>query len=259
MSLERRVLGLITAALLLGTAACKPTTAEESALQSEGVAARPQWIKAPQVIVRTIRTSWKIEMSEADEASYVGSVYGLLGGTSVATMKSPLSKPNILFVLATERLSGWIAERLIGKQLADQESNRRSVFEGLETASIPDRDRCFEDDSKSWCDVDDGITVGSLASAGIDPASLTKAWRKRLMHNIQDLGDYLGLEVDNLLLVEGSPEGHAVAHLLDQVFLKELAGGASAMREQRAWEGVLVALLMSGGFYFEAPLNDQGA
>jgi hypothetical protein len=259
MKLKQRILRLVIIAGLVASVACKPTTPEDSSLQSEGTTARPQWIKAPQIIVRTIRTSWGLEMSETDEASYVGSVYGLLGGTSVATMTSPLSKPNILFVLATERLSGWIAERLVSKQIADQEANRRSVFEGLETTSMPDRDSCFADDSKLWCDVDDGIAVGSLAKAGVDPGSLGKSWRKKLMHNIQDLGDYLGLEVDNLLLVDGAPEGHAAAYLLDQVFLKALAGEATAAREQRAWEGVLVALLMSGGFFFAAPLIDQGA
>lgn len=252
----KTIAGILVVAVL-GVGGCKQSAPGGSEVKAGGVPApRPQWIKAPQTIARTVTVSWGIQMDEMTQNDYIGSVYALLGGTSVATMHSPLAKPNELYVLATERLSSWIAKQLVEKQAAAEGASKRSVFEGLETTAVPDSGNCFKDDAKAWCDYDDDVKLSTLTEKSLTPATLTKEWRKRLMHNIQDVGDFLGLEVDNKLTMEGGAEGHACAYLLDQVFLKSLGEGAvTAEKEKAAWERVVLTLMMSGGFYFEAPLS----
>jgi hypothetical protein len=94
-----------------------------------------------------------------------------------------------------------------------------------------------------------------LSRAGVDTASLSKAWKKRLVHNVQDVGEFMLLAIDDTLKMPGQ-DRHAAEYLIDEVFLKRLGPGpVTPEAEREAWREVVYTILMSGGFYLEAPVE----
>ncbi len=214
---------------------------------------RPTWIKSPESIEGTITSAWGLQVSEAERWKYLQSIYSMLGGTQVLSSKSLVDQPNELFALGLDNLSGWLSGRLVDKETALEAEAKEHSFDGL---SLSDEDAgCFADDGKDWCDLKDGVRLDSLAKAGVDPkAPLSKEWKKRLMHNVQDIGEFMLLAIDNTLKMPGG-QRHAADYLVSEVFVPSFPGGAPATVEQEktAWKNVIYTILMSGGFYLEAP------
>lgn len=234
-------------------AGCRTSSSSGTLAGPEGpVHTRPGWIKSPEAIEGTITQAWGINIDSKDRTRYLQSMYSLLGGTLVLNTRSLVDQPNELFVIGLDNLSDWLADKLLEKQ--KELAGKDYVFEGL-GFSTDDAASCFDDDAKDWCDFRDGVKVTSLSDQGIDPASLPKSWKKRLMHNVQDIGEFMLLAVDNTLKMPGG-ERHAAEYLIDEVFLKTYASGPkTAEGERAAWREVIYTILMSGGFYLEAPVD----
>lgn len=212
------------------------------------------WIKSPESIEGTITKAWGLTISEQEEWQYLDSVYSLIGGTMVSQHEALVRDPNELFVMSLDNLSGFLAHKLIVQEAKLEGAVQPYLFEGLRL-SLPDTG-CFDDDTKEWCDVIDGVKADSLSIAGLTTAALTKAWRKRLMHNIQDIGEFMYLSIDNQLMMGDGSGRHSCSYLLDEVFLPALGTGAvTPEMEAKAWEGVIHTILLSGGFYLEAPAS----
>lgn len=241
---------------LVALVGCR-TPGSKSALKAgnEGPAyARPGWIKTPEAIEGTITKAWGLSLTEKDRWKYLQSMYSMLGGTLVLNTKSLVDQPNELFVLGLDNLSTWLAGRLVEKQGELTGQSKTYLFEGLGFAE-EDSGNCFADDAKDWCDFLDGVKLTSLTDGNVNPASLSKQWKKRLMHNIQDVGEFMLLAVDNTVKMPGS-EKHAAQYLLDEVFLPTFGGAAATKeKEAEAWKNVAYTILMSGGFYLEAPVE----
>ena len=80
---------------------------------------------------------------------------------------------------------------------------------------------CYNDDSIEWCDCFDGIGLNQYHAGDKETLRTDKPARKRLMHNIQDIGDFLGVAIDNgLPLVDYQ---HAPQYLLNEIFIPNLA------------------------------------
>lgn len=249
--MNKRMSCLALSALTL-LAGCRTTASRVSEGEGGGpTQTRPTWIKSPEAIEGTIHDAWGLRMTDEERFRYLQSIYSILGGTMVHNYRSLVSQPNELFLLGLENLSRWIATQLVAKEAAQA----NAVFEGLGFASADAG--CFADDAKPWCDFKDGVTLTSLTDNGLDPSSLSLEWKKRLMHNVQDVGEFMLLAVDNTLKIPGT-EMHAAQYVLDDVFLDALQGGpVTAERERAAWERVIYVILLSGGFYLEAPPQSE--
>lgn len=244
------VVALCISAVVSG---CRTTSSQALDGQAGGpTQTRPTWIKSPEAIEGTIHDAWGLEMSDEDKFRYLQSIYSILGGTMVHSYRSLVSQPNELLLLGVENLSRWIAAQLILKEAGQG----NAVFDGLGLAS--DDGGCFADDAMPWCDFKDGVKLTSLSDAGVDVDQLSLEWRKRLMHNVQDIGEFMLLAIDNTLKLPGT-ETHAAQYVLDEVFLDALRGQPlTAQAERAAWERVIYVILLSGGFYLEAPPQTHG-
>lgn len=218
---------------------------------------RPTWIKSPEAIEGTIVQAWGIEMSEKERWKYLQSMYSMLGGTLVQNTRSLVDQPNELFLLGLDNLSSYLSMKLVEKQAAAEGSNGDHSFDGLGLSSA-DAGNCFDNDANDWCDFQDSVKTNSLTKANVNAAAMPKSWRKRIMHNIQDIGEYMLLAIDNTVKMPGTDQ-HAAQFLLDSVFIDTLKGGpVTAEKEQAAWKNVIYTIMMSGGFYLEAPAEGSG-
>ena len=152
---------------------------------------------------------------------------------------------------------------------------------------LPDNYGCFDDATKNWCDTDDKITTGMYSAKdkerllGLLDPDLASSERKRLMHNIQDIGDFLGVTIDNLLTITDSETdseySHVPHYLLDAVFIPNLDDPlddppkctnekSSDNRyidplprcDIQAWKQVVHTILMSGPFFMYLPNRSVG-
>lgn len=255
----KKLLRLSLLPVLLAAACRTPGGADLKANPTGPTQTRPTWIKSPEAIEGTIVQAWGLTLTEKDRWKYLQSIYSMLGGTQVLSSKSLLDQPNELFALGLDNLSGWLSVRLAEKEAALEATGKEQSFDGL-GLSEDDAGACFKDDAKDWCDFRDGVKIGALTTAGVDPAALSKEWKKRLMHNVQDIGEFMLLSIDNQLMM---PVGgrHAAAFLVDDVFLPTLKaqGALTAKSEEAAWGAVIYTILMSGGFYLEAPPDANAA
>lgn len=125
----------------------------------------------------------------------------------------------------------------------------------------PIDDGCFTDDSKDWCDFDDQIVLGMFDKNNF-PQS--KEQRKRVMHNIQDIGDFLRVTIDNRVTVDAKCNGdtdcqHAPQYLLDNVFISALQPSTAKVAGDRlAWQQVIYTILLSGPFFTNIEFNIGG-
>ena len=237
------------------TMSCKKPP-EESSLKAGGpTTIRNPYIRSPESIEGTLTKSWEIEISLEEKIKYINPLYDFLGGVKVSQFQSTLSLPNGLYVVAINSLSEFIAKRLIDKQTVYQTVEEDYLFEGT-GFSEPDKG-CFEDDSKDWCDYQDNIRVNSLTKQGINPQNLSIEWKKRIMHNIQDIGEFMLLSIDNTLKIPDNSERHAAQYLMEEIFLKALEDGPITLaKEKKAWTDVIHTILLSGGFFL-APADTR--
>jgi hypothetical protein len=252
-------LGLFAASGAIAACDDGAPTARTAQHQAQTGGGTPTWHKSPEAITQTIVRTWGIPLTDEERAEQIGRLRSALGGVRVRDQRSSLLRPNELFVLATMSLSTFVAGKLVARE-AEVGATTPYLFEGLDDAET-DEAGCFDDPETAWCDFRDEVRIGSLTDAGVDPTALPLAWRKRLMHNIQDIGEFFLLTIDDQLTMPAgdggsAPAPHAPAFLLDEVFLPKLAeatlGGAlTAEAEGAAWREVVTTILVGGGYFFE--------
>lgn len=248
---------LMTAgALVLSVVACSAasdSSSDEAENGNRGPAAiHPGWFKTPEAISETIARTWQIELTEDEELKYLGGMRASLGGVSVAQQGSLVDRPHELYVLSIHALSVLVAEKLVKKQMEMEAASQPYLFDGLGLA-IED-DGCYADDTKDWCDGKDGLSIGSLTTAAVDPNALTKEQRKRLMHKMQAIGEFFLMAIDERTAMPNDTR-HAPQYLLDEVFLPKLREAPlSEEQERAAWQEVVTTILMSG-YYFDLPAD----
>ena len=273
--MNTRWLILTVPALLIGAAAlhsCKNKTPEREVSKVKAGGAdtvRPHWLLSPEIIARTITRTWGIAVDDDETQRYLASVHAMLGGTSVARRGVVMTNPNELYVLTLDNLSAWVARRIVEKQTGNETTatteDPNAPFAGYEgSVKITDPGACkacFEDGTKAWCDCRDGITTSYLSTARLAAADLVdttprgKEVRKRLMHNVQDIAEFLGCSagiIDNNLMV--GPAGAAVsapALLLDTVFIPVVQTGITVETERVAWRRVVHVILMGQGCFLK--------
>ncbi len=247
---------------------------ENSALKSAGGASNQlSWFKTPDEIWNTI-DSWKLDIISTDRQTYYRTLGELYGLTNLKQQESLLVEPNGTYLLALDVLSTWLSDELIEKQ--EHEDENFMFRGGLFTSENPndvcdeeDPNYCYKNNQKDWCDCRDGVKLGKYAK---NTTLHTEAeHKKRIMHNIQDVGDFLGVPIDNLLITKN--ERHAALYLYEEVFLPKLEqkednkpksnneqkkmsensgdfnSDNSHSADRNAWLAVVHAILMSGPFY----------
>ena len=238
-------------------AACKPMDDEVSQTQSKETYV---WFKDPALIRNTVIKTWGIRISREDDLFYFSLLGQLYGAVDRSTGRVLLREPNGTYVLALDLVSLWLSELLLTKQIKYESGAQGSnaVFHGqigFSLDNLPDREACFADSTRDWCDADDKITTGLFSAKDKERLRNASSERKRLMHNIQDIGDYLGVTIDNLLPTD-SKHAHAPQYLLDEVFIPNLDAGdpnSTACCDIRAWQQVVHSILMSGPFFMYLP------
>lgn len=251
--------------LLVGwLVSCLPS--DESQVQTnQGGAFKQSWFKTPEEIKSTIE-GYGIEIDGNEQLLYFDKLSELYGGKNIHQHRTMLVEPTGVYLLALDTLSNWLSCELIFKELSTG-----IVFKGglFPANREPDCDACYANEEKDWCDCDDKITIGEKFNE--KPISL--ADKKRIMHNIQDLGDFLGVAIDNKLAVK--PNTHAADYLYQEVFIPNLSaefkfsclGQVNLQSEtsdqsddssdapewqpahEEAWRMVIHTILMSGPFY----------
>ena len=245
---------------------------EDAALKSEGAASEGrQWFKTPDEIKATV-TKWFLDSEDAitvqEETTYFSSL-GILYGASDETAKTiPLERPGIGYTLALDVLADWLSRKLLTKQLRlhKERTHTDSIFMFKFKEDEHDKDGCFADDSEDWCDYDDQITLGMFTK---DKHPVSKAERKKIMHNMQDISVFMGIAVDNRLTTAGYD--HVPHYLLDEVFIPALTNitddtddtddcllppySSQGYGDVCAWKKVVYSILASGHFFMNISNN----
>jgi len=249
---------LASALVLVSMIACSSApdiAGSEDENGTHGPAAiHPGWFKTPEAISETITSTWGLTLTYAERLEYIHGIRASLGGVSVAQQGSLVDRPHELYVLSLHALSQRLAEKLVAKQLEKTAAAEPYLFDGLGLADADDG--CYADDAREWCDGKDGVTIGALTAAAVDPGALSKEWRKRLMHDMQSIGEFFLMAIDERTIMPGGAAGaHAPAFLLDEVFLPTLREAPlSAEQERLAWQEVVYTILMSG-YFFDLPAD----
>ena len=244
--------------LVVGWVSCMPNN-ESQVKTNQGGADQQSWFKTPEVIKRTIEGYGIIIEGEA-QLLYFDKLSELYDSKNIRQHKTMLVEPNGVYLLALDALSNWLSCKLLAKE--DEEQG--AIFSGgwLTVDKEENCDACYNDKGRTWCDCDDKITLDSHFAEG-------EEFQKRIMHNIQDIGEFLNMAIDNKLLVEGFK--HAPDYLYRQVFIPNLDAEISCNTIQQesgivdrdgvtkqkkagpahleAWRKVIHAILMSGPFY----------
>ena len=254
--------------MLLAVSWVSCTAKNDSQIQAnQGAAEQPSWFKTPEEIKETIEVGYEISTKGDAQILYFDKLSELYGGKNQQNTK--LTEPNGVYLLALDTLSNWLSCQLLGKEIESQ----GYVFEGgvYTISTEKDCDACYANDELDWCDCDDGITLDNTFSG----EEINNEKRKRIMHNIQDIGDFLGIAIDDELPVDSYE--HAVDYLYQRVFIVNPNTSSPSCvepnddyyddeegienRENResedrnlllafeAWRRVIHAMLMSGPFY----------
>ena len=220
---------------------------EDTALVKGGGASDQQavWFRSPEVIKETIIKTLCINLGVSKEngknkvSDYIYTIGTMYGNPDMGNMRTPLEKPDGAYLLALDIVSMWLSRELLLKQYIVQENyrdnkdsdcaenpkdskNNRYLFNGTRYTrhAIRDADTCascYSDSSRAWCDCKDDVYLGQFSKE----MSLNQAQRKRIMHNIQDISDFLGVPIDNEL--RSNDGRHVPSMLLDDVFIPALA------------------------------------
>ena len=254
---------------------------EEAAQIKSGAADVWVWYKTPTQVANTVKKSWGMRIGIDEEHKYITSLGPFYGGIDKLLMKTTLERPTSGYVLALDLVSAWLSRKLIEQEKEDS----GFLFGGGINTSEQSKDGhscdefadnyCYKMDSVAWCDCFDNIELGRYNNE--NKIDITTEDRKRLMHNIQDIGDFFNIAIDNKLYVDEAKTIHAAQHLLDEVFIPNLGPpeGISApkadnymvsettnedgevidVKEQmldsdhEAWVKVVYTIMMSGPFY----------
>ena len=236
--------------------ACKDTASD-----THEAVTQHTWFKKPTQIEAQL-SEWGISINYTDRELYFVTLGMLYGATKTATQETYLhDKPNITYLLALNNVSHWISEELIDKQEALENKNSAGVFmfkgAGLPAATgkcdvDSGNNYCFADNNRdTWCDCDDAMKIGRYSGDAV-PVPDTAAERKRIMHNMQDIGEFLGITLDNCTTSPDTAKyQHMPQYLLDAVFLPTFKDDSNqgVEREKAAWRRVIHAMLLGGEFF----------
>lgn len=219
------------------------------------------WFKSPESLESTITEAYGLELSEDERWLYLRAMHRLLGGGGSPSAGPMLEEPNELYVLAAANLSGWLAPRLIEHEAENAQAGIPYLFSGL--GYDDEDDACYADADRDWCDALDGVGLGDFATGRFDASALTFEQRKRLMHNIRDIGDMLLVNVGPEVSGPSLADRPAPEYLLDDVLLVALqsehpdfAAGTleeKMAQEMAAWAEVIDTILLSGAFFLDLP------
>ena len=257
---------------------CACYSGEEVAQIKSGAAEVRVWYKTPTQIANTVKQAWEMRIDPNEEHNYITALGPFYGGVDKLLMKATLERPTSGYVLALDVVSAWLSRKLIDAE----EQDRGFLFSGgVNTREQPQAGHscnefadhyCYTMDSVAWCDCVDGVELGRYNSK----TALTLEDRKRLMHNIQDIGDFFNIAIDNKLYIDAAQSMHAAQYLLAKVFIPNLGPpeGVAAPHQDdgmetqtinengevvtaarmlasdhEAWVKVVYTIMMSGPFY----------
>ena len=245
------------------------------------------WFKKPDQIEAQLQ-SWGIYATNEEKELYFSTIGMLYGATDINTQEVLLhDSPVVTYVMALNAVSEWVSRKLVERQRQLELINQNKpvsvfMFKGVAIPAASgacdknSHDWCFAAASQAnWCDCDDEITIGRYTASESPPQPDTAAERKRIMHNMQDIGEFLGVTLDNC---SPSPDRdqyqHLPHYLLDAVFLPALAATDDSnmvnapeatagqqqatqeapawllvAREATAWQRVIHSMLLSGEFF----------
>ena len=250
---------MIHTLILMLLVSCMNT--EDTALVKGGGASDQNavWFRSPEVLKETIIKTFCInlegntEEGENKVSDYIYTIGTMYGNPDMGNMRTPLQEPDGAYLLALDIVSMWLSRELLQKQYIVQEKyrdnqdiqftedsacaenpkdseNNHYLFNGTRYTRHAIRDAatcasCYSDSSRAWCDCKDNVYLGQFS----EEISLNQAQRKRIMHNIQDISDFLGVPIDNEL---SSNDGrHVPSMLLDDVFIPALAAKNCSINE----------------------------
>ena len=273
---------------------------EEVAQTKSGAAAVNEWwYKTPTEIANTVKNSWGLRLEGREEHKYITQLGPFYGSIDKLLQKATLEKPTSGYVLALDLVSAWLSNKLIEKE----KDEPGFLFNGgVDTEEDPKKGHscyeyavnyCYKMNAVEWCDCEDGVELGQYdkkplvniseadfryleahnhseeAKRNVHLRQFSIEDKKRIMHNIQDIGDFLGMAIDNKLVIEG--QRHAARYLLEEVFIPNLAppegtpkpkadnnmdydcGDACEQEmlasDHEAWVKVVYTIMMSGPFY----------
>ena len=221
----------LTIAILLCSACFRGE--EQAAQVKAGAADVYVWYKTPTQIANTVKNSWELNIYNDEEHKYITSLGPFYGGTDKLLQKATLERPTSGYVLALDLVSAWLSRKLIDVEVQNKfednyDFDKGFVFSGgADTAEAPQDgyscdeysdNYCYRMDSIKWCECFDGITLGMYNNT----TSFSTEHKKRIMHNIQDIGDFFNIAIDNKLYVDANKTIHAAQYLLDEVFIPNL-------------------------------------
>lgn len=227
--------------LMLLVIACKRDGSSEI---KENIYGKYIWYKTPAEIKATIdNLGINIPSQENELFIDLGLAYG---GTNTHGQILLGERPTVLYTLAIAK----VAWRLSGiftsyNQLDPQGQAIKHLF--ATGIAAPDTQNCFADTSQQWCDYDDQLEIDTYNNT----KELTAADRKKIMHNMQDIGDALGVIIDNLSTMEGY--NHVPHYLLEEVFIPNLNEGG----DREAWQAVIYAIMLRGPFFMHLEADSQ--
>ena len=211
---------------------------------THGAGKREVWFKSAVELENQIR-SWGITLNNDDKSLYISTLGGIYGSPDVNQLEVLLTEPTSSYVLALDIVANWLSGKLLYMQ---RNAEAGFMFNGSNAPA--DTNSCYTSDSL-WCDYADNIALG-MYSLTTPPNSA--ADYKRIMHNIQDIGDFLGITIDNLLLLKkaGLPQKHIPQYIMEEIFIPHLQNTQLGMTgDYRAWQKVVYVLLMSGQFFMK--------
>ena len=251
--------------LVISLVSCMPNN-ESQVQTNQGVAGQQSWFKTPEKIKNTIE-GYGIFIDRNAHLLYFDKLAELYGGKNIHQHETILVEPSGIYLLALDALSKWLSCQLLDKE----DESKGAVFGGSWLSQRRKCDPCYKDNSKEWCDCDDGITLDD--NFDDHPDYEDKELKKRIMHNIQDIGDFLNIAIDDKLPTYGYE--HAADYLYQRVFIPNLSSESSCIERlepqgqmdtksvgnddnqdkqadpphREAWRLVIHKILMSGPFY----------
>lgn len=211
------------------------------------------WFKRPEQIEQIVK-KWGVYVSRPESSLYFKTLGLFYGGIDRLEHKTLLSdRADGSYLLAINTVAQWLSQKLISHVKVSDEHDLPVPIIFYGAVASPADKGCFADDSKDWCDFDDQIVLGMFDKKNF-PRS--KEQRKRVMHNIQDIGDFLRVPIDNRVTVDAKCQDntacqHAPQYLLDRVFIPSLQqpSPSATSRDNLAWQQVIYTILLSGPFF----------
>ena len=207
------------------------------------------WYKTPEEVYATATKSWGISISNREKEEYFKRLAISYGGADHDGKILIGDAPDVLYTLAVARVAWWLAGKLLFKENSDPNMpmpaglDKDLPVQELFAGGEKDQAGCFADDKQLWCDFDDELTPNTYTQADAEKLKTSHADRKKIMHNMQDMGDFVGVVIDNLTKIKGYD--HLPHYLLDEVFIPHL----NEEGDRLAWRMVVFSILLRGPFF----------